>query len=195
MKGLLEVIVRAVMSLHNRAKTKVRVGSELSDEFLVQVGVHHGYLLSQLVMLFAIAMNAIIEFGKKGSMNETSYPYDSILISESIKKVREKFLNRKVEFQSKRSKVNLKNTKVMARGSKGGILVNKVDPCAKCGKRARANSVLCAKCGKWVYGRRTKMKSDLNSHKNFVCKGCVETIEEIVKPAKELSFYNQLELV
>ena len=34
-KGLPEVIVRAVMSLYHGAKTKVRVGSELSQEFLV----------------------------------------------------------------------------------------------------------------------------------------------------------------
>ena len=39
-KGLPEVIVRVVMSLYHRAKMKVHVGSELSQEFLVQVGVH-----------------------------------------------------------------------------------------------------------------------------------------------------------
>ena len=39
-KGSPEVIVRAVMSLYHGAKTKVRVGSELAKEFLVQVGVH-----------------------------------------------------------------------------------------------------------------------------------------------------------
>ena len=38
-KGLAELIVRAVMSLHHGAKTKVRVGSELYKEFLVQVDV------------------------------------------------------------------------------------------------------------------------------------------------------------
>ena len=39
-KDLLEVIVRAVMSLYCGGKTKVRVGSELSKKFLIQVGVH-----------------------------------------------------------------------------------------------------------------------------------------------------------
>ena len=34
-KGLIEVIARAVMSLYHRAKTKVRVGFELSQEFLI----------------------------------------------------------------------------------------------------------------------------------------------------------------
>ena len=34
-KGLPEVIIRAMMSLYHGAKTKVRVGPELSQEFLV----------------------------------------------------------------------------------------------------------------------------------------------------------------
>ena len=38
-KGLPKVIVKAVMSLCG-ARTKVRVESELSEEYLVQVGVH-----------------------------------------------------------------------------------------------------------------------------------------------------------
>ena len=51
-KGLPEVIVRAVMSLFHAAKMKVRVGSELSEKFLVQVGVYPGSILSPL--FFAI---------------------------------------------------------------------------------------------------------------------------------------------
>ena len=39
-KGLAEVLVQAVMSLHEDSKTKVRVGSETSEEFWVRVGVH-----------------------------------------------------------------------------------------------------------------------------------------------------------
>ena len=39
-KGLPKVIVRAAMSFYYGTKTKVRVGSELSEEFLVQVGAH-----------------------------------------------------------------------------------------------------------------------------------------------------------
>ena len=31
----------------------------------------------------------------------------------------------------------------MASGSKGEVLKTKVDPCAKCGKRVMANSVMC----------------------------------------------------
>ena len=36
-RGMPEVLVRAVMSLYKGAKTRVRVGSELSEEFEVKV--------------------------------------------------------------------------------------------------------------------------------------------------------------
>ena len=45
-KGISEVIVRAVMSLYDGTKTRVRVGSACSEEFEVKVGVHEGYVLS-----------------------------------------------------------------------------------------------------------------------------------------------------
>ena len=38
--GLSEVMVRAVMSLYDGAKARVRVGSAYSKEFEVKVGVH-----------------------------------------------------------------------------------------------------------------------------------------------------------
>ena len=45
-KDLSEVIVRAVISLYHWAKTKVLVGFELFEEFLVQIGVHQGSVSS-----------------------------------------------------------------------------------------------------------------------------------------------------
>ena len=39
-KGLLEVMVRAVMSLYDGTKTKVKVGSAYPEKFEVKVGVH-----------------------------------------------------------------------------------------------------------------------------------------------------------
>ena len=67
-KGLSEVFVRAVMSLYQGAKTKVRVGSELFKEFLVQVSVHQRSVLSPL--LLAIAVDVISENAREGLMNE-----------------------------------------------------------------------------------------------------------------------------
>ena len=39
-KGNQEALVRAVMSLNKGAKIKVKVGTQLSEEFEVNVGVH-----------------------------------------------------------------------------------------------------------------------------------------------------------
>ena len=41
-RGIPEAMVRAVMSLYEGAKTRVRVGLELSVEFKVKFGVHQG---------------------------------------------------------------------------------------------------------------------------------------------------------
>ena len=73
-KGLPEVIKGVVMSLYHGAKTKVGVGSELSPEFLVQVGVHQESVLSPLV--FAIAVDVISENAREGLMNEILYADD-----------------------------------------------------------------------------------------------------------------------
>ena len=43
-KGLSEVMVRAVISLYDGAKTRVRVGSAYPENFEVKVGVHQGYV-------------------------------------------------------------------------------------------------------------------------------------------------------
>ena len=89
------------MSLHHGAKTKVRVGSELSQEFLVQVGVHQGFVL--LPLLFAIA----VENAREELMNEILYADSLILMSESMENSKEKFLKWKETFESKGLKVNL----------------------------------------------------------------------------------------
>ena len=81
-KGLPEVIVRALMNLYHAAKTKVRIGFELSEEFLVQVGVHQESVLSPL--LFAKEVNLISENAREGLINEILYANDLVLMSESI---------------------------------------------------------------------------------------------------------------
>ena len=58
-KSFLEVLVKAVMSLYESSRTKVRVGSVFSEEFGVRVGVHQGSVLSP--MIFAIVVDAVSE--------------------------------------------------------------------------------------------------------------------------------------
>ena len=49
-KGLSKVIVRAVMSLYDGAKTRVRVGSAYVEEFEVKAGVRQGSVLAKSIL-------------------------------------------------------------------------------------------------------------------------------------------------
>ena len=53
-KEIPEFLVRSVMSLYDGAKTRVRVDSELSDEFELKVGMHQGSVLSPLIVAVVV---------------------------------------------------------------------------------------------------------------------------------------------
>ena len=64
--------------------------SESSEEFLVQVGVHQGSVLSPL--LIKIALDVISENAREGLTDEILYADDLVLMNESIENLKEKFL-------------------------------------------------------------------------------------------------------
>ena len=82
-KGLPEEVVRVVMGLYHRANTKARVGSVLSEELLIQVGVHQGFALSPL--RFAIAVDVITEIAREELMNEILCTDNLVLMNESMR--------------------------------------------------------------------------------------------------------------
>ena len=67
-KGISEVFVRSVMSLYEGAKTRVRVDSELSEEFEAKVWMHQGSVLSPF--LFAVVVDVVTEFARKDVLSE-----------------------------------------------------------------------------------------------------------------------------
>ena len=81
-KGIPEVLVRSVMSLQEGAKTRVRVDSELSEEFEVKVGMHQGSVLSSF--LLAVVVDVVTEFAKEGALGELLYADDLVLLNETI---------------------------------------------------------------------------------------------------------------
>ena len=135
-KNLPEVLVKAVMSLYKGSNTKVRVGSGLSEEFGVRVGVHQGSVISPLI--FAIVVDAVTEQTRKGLLNEILYADDLVLISENLEDLRERFQRWRGALESKGMKVNIRKTKMMVSGE-GEIIRSKVDPCGICGKRVMSN--------------------------------------------------------
>ena len=183
-RGIPEAMVRAVMSLYKGAKTRVRVGLELSEKFEVKVGVDQESLLSLLI--FAIAVDVVTESVRNGLMSEMLYADDLVLMSEMMDGLREKFWKWKEAFKSKGLKVNLGKTKVVVKGAEGEVSVSKVDPCGICGKRVMANSVLCVKCGKWIHGKCAKIKRvTWRLGRDFVCGRCKKQADGLVELVEE----------
>ena len=85
-KGLPEILV---MSLYEGAETKGRIGSGLSEEFSVKVGVYQGSVLSPL--LFAMVIDEVTENARKGWMKQILYADDLVLIGETMEELRENF--------------------------------------------------------------------------------------------------------
>ena len=86
-KGILEALVRAVMSLYKGAK--IKVGTCLSDEFEVNIGVHQGSVL--LPLLFTIVVAVVKNEMKEGMLQEILYADDIVLIAETVVELQEKF--------------------------------------------------------------------------------------------------------
>ena len=71
--------------------------SELSEGFVVKVGMHQGSLLSQF--LFAMVVDIATELAREGVLSELLYADHLVLISETIEGLRNNFLNwKKAEF-------------------------------------------------------------------------------------------------
>ena len=173
-KGPSEVMVRAVMSLYDGAKTRVRVGSAYSEEFEVKVGVHQGSVVSP----FAIVVDVVTENARRGVVNELLYADGLVIMSEDMEDLKERFWNWKDALESKGLKVNIRKAKLMVSGSEGELFKSKIYPCEVCGRRVMANSVLCTKCGNWVHGKCAKIKrvtARLAMH--FVCLNCKGIME------------------
>ena len=63
-KGLPEILVKAMMSLYEGSKMKVKAGPEFSKELYVAVAVHQGSVL--LPLLFATVVVFLTENAREG---------------------------------------------------------------------------------------------------------------------------------
>ena len=76
-RGIPEVMVRAVMSLYEGAKTNLKVGPELSKEFEVKVGVHWSGI-HVFTDVFAIVVHLVMESVRNGLMSEMLHTDDLV---------------------------------------------------------------------------------------------------------------------
>ena len=81
-KGIPEDTVGPVISLHEGAKTRVRVNSEASEEIEVKVGMHKGSV--SLPFLFAVVVDVVTEFARECALSELLYADDLVLMNGTI---------------------------------------------------------------------------------------------------------------
>ena len=180
-KGIPEVLVRSVMSLHEGAKTRARVDSELSEELEVKVGMYQGSVLSHF--LIAVVVDFVTEFVRGGALSELLYADDLVLMSETIEGLWDKFRKWKEASVSKGLKVNLGKIKVMIfSGITNDCLYKiKVVPCGVCSLRVKANSALCLQQSMLIHGRCVGVKKVTSKYsRNHTCQKCEANIGEAV---------------
>ena len=147
--------------------------------------MYQGSVLSPLI--FAIVIDVVSESVREGLMREMLYADDLVLVSNTMEGLRGKFCTWSEAFESKGLKVNLGKTKVMMSGIELEVSGSKVDPCGIFGKRVKANSLWCEKCGKCIQGRCTKMnRVTPRLARNFVCGKCQMSVGGMVERAERL---------
>ena len=143
--GVKESIVRLVQAMYNSARSRVRVGSEYSEEFEVGVGVHQGSVLSPL--LFIIVLEALSRDFRVGVHWELFFADDLVIIAASLEECVERVKAWKEGLESKGLHVNMTKTKFMASGLELDILQDSGKfPCAVCCTGVGRSSIQCSKC-------------------------------------------------
>ena len=170
--GVEEWLVRTVMTMYDKARTRVRTKHGDSEEFEVKVGVHQGSVLSPF--LFVVVMEVLSQEIREGLPMELLYADDLVLIAESMDGLKEKIMRWKECVEVKGLRVNVGKTKVMISGQGcGEVEKTGKRPCAVCGKGVGRNSIQCTKCDGWVHERCSGVKGSLSrAPASFVCNTC-----------------------
>ena len=110
-----KALVQAFMRLYEGSRTKVRVGSGTFEKFGVPIDVHQGSVLSPLI--FSIVVDVVTEHAREGLLNEILFADNLVLMSESLKDLRERFQRWRSALEGKGLKVNVGKTKMMVSGT------------------------------------------------------------------------------
>merc|ERR1712239_20413 len=96
--------------MYNNARSKVRIGSECSEEF--GVGVHQGSVLSPL--LFIIVLEALSKDHRIGVPWELLFADDLVIVDTSLERLIERVLEWKNGLESKGLRVSMLKTTFIA---------------------------------------------------------------------------------
>lgn len=179
--GVDEWLVRVVQSMYHNVRSRVRVNTELSDEFDVKVGVHQGSVLSPL--LFIMVLEALSEEFRTGCPWELLYADDLVLVAESMEELVVKLKKWKEGMESKGLRVNMGKTKCMVSDA---TMVSTREtgkyPCSICHKGVGSNSIHCSGCNLWVHKKCSNIKGRLRDNQNYRCRKCTGEIRVQAEP-------------
>ncbi|XP_056009339.1 uncharacterized protein LOC130051433 [Ostrea edulis] len=131
--------------MYENARSSLRVGDGLTDEFEVKVGVHQGSVLSPL--LFIIVLEALSCEFRAGVPWEDLYADDLVIISNSLEECVRRLLTWKEAMERKGLRVNAK--KIMICGTGLDLLQSSGEfPCAVCRTGVGSNSIHCKGYGR-----------------------------------------------
>ena len=77
--GVDKWIVNVVEAIYSNSRGQVKINNEFSEEFLIEVGVHQGSVLSPL--LFIIVLEALTREMRTGFPEELLYADDLLLMA------------------------------------------------------------------------------------------------------------------
>ena len=109
--GVDEWLIRTIQAMYTNAKSSVRINSQFSSWFDVQVDVWQGSVLSPL--LFIIVVEALSCHFWTGCSWELLYVDDFAIIAETLSELLEKFPVWKANLGSKSLHVNVDKTKTL----------------------------------------------------------------------------------
>ena len=114
-----------------------------------------------------MVVDVVTVFTRKDALSELLHTNDLVLMSETIKGLRNTSTKWKEAFWSKGYKVNLGKTKVMVSSgiTKDGMSKSKVDPCGVYSLRVKASSVIVSMV--WYVDPRLKCPSENGDPKVF----------------------------
>ncbi len=169
--GVEEWLVLLIQSMYDNARSRVRVGRNLSDEFSVRVGVHQGSCLSPL--LFITVLEALSQEFRTGCPWEDLYADDLVIISDSLEELQAKLALWKTGMEAKGLRVNMGKTKIMISGPGLNVLQKTgKHPCAVCLRGVGTNSILCTGCSCWVHKKCSGITGILLPDPTFRCNRC-----------------------
>ena len=166
-----EWLVLGIQNMYENARSRKRVGCNLSKEFSVELGVHQGSCL--IPLLFITVLEALSQEFRTGCPWENLYAEDLAIITESLEELQQKLILWKTNMEGKGFRVNMGNINILIFGPRFDVLQKSgKDPCGVCLEGVGTNSIFCGVWSSWIHQECSGIPGRLKSDASCGCKRC-----------------------